>query len=138
MRSLLVFIWGQRGSNPWPLACEANAHPSWAMTPLCITFFIVFHYITLHLKYKKLSFISGLNWIYFMIELYFYFVIELCFYFMIELYFYFVIELCIYFTVVVYSISWLLYTSIHNRFNEDDTGKWVIMLINMHYLLSLY
>ena len=25
--------WKQRGSNPWPLACEANAHPGWAMLP---------------------------------------------------------------------------------------------------------
>ncbi len=25
--------WNQWGSNPWPLACEANAHPSWAMIP---------------------------------------------------------------------------------------------------------
>ena len=26
-------LWNRWGSNPWPLACEANAHPSWATIP---------------------------------------------------------------------------------------------------------
>ena len=25
--------WNGWGSNPWPLACEANAHPGWATVP---------------------------------------------------------------------------------------------------------
>ena len=26
--------WNGWGSNPWPLACEANAHPGWATVPI--------------------------------------------------------------------------------------------------------
>ena len=128
--------------------------------------FLFFHYITLHLKYKKLSFISWLNWnsilglscsfilwlnctsisrllntsIHNLILLLIHDWNELLFedwcifLFLIKMYFYFILPLII----VLYFYFTIVATSIHNWFIDDVTGKWVNMLINMRYILSLY